>query len=108
LGPDEATALQPFRHKAQPGSIPPQQLEQIAAPSAKDEDLPAERIARQRVLHQSAKTSEPFAHVGRTRSQAHDDEKCVSSIIVNERPRARRLSTYAYDAEDVDDSELGF
>src|ERR1019366_624699 len=71
LGPDEATALQPFCHQAQPRSIPPQQLEQIAAPSAKDEDVTAQRIARQCILDQSAKTSESLTHVGRTRGEPH-------------------------------------
>src|SRR5664279_2768396 len=69
--PDEPAALQALCHKAQARSIPPQYFEQIAAPAAKDEDMTAERAAGQRVLYQSAQTREPFAHVGRSRSQPH-------------------------------------
>jgi hypothetical protein len=69
LGPDETTAFQAFCHQSQSASIPPQQLEQIAPPPAKDEDFTAQRIARQRVLYQSTQTREPFAYVGRPRCQ---------------------------------------
>lgn len=69
LGPDEATAFQSLRHQAKSGSIPPQELDQIAAPAAKDEQMTAQRIACKRALHQSAKPGKAFAHIGRAGSQ---------------------------------------
>ena len=75
--------------------------------------MAAKRTARQRVLHQSAQTREPFAHVGRSRSQpdarahrlsARDDAhrrhsatrahtKAASSAVVSIRTVAPEAST---------------
>ncbi|CBJ90981.1 hypothetical protein XNC1_2927 [Xenorhabdus nematophila ATCC 19061] len=49
--PDEASTLKPFGKQAQPIGISPQYLKHIPPTTAKDEDLPGERIIFQCVLH---------------------------------------------------------
>src|SRR5512144_1870134 len=71
LRPDEPSALQPLAEQAQTLTIPIQHLDQVAAPAAKDEQMPGERILPQHLLRQHRKPVEPLAHVGRAQRQIH-------------------------------------
>src|SRR5262249_40420885 len=53
--------------------IVPQHLYQVAAPAAEDEEMPAMRIAPQRLLHQQRQAVEALAHVRPARRQPHPD-----------------------------------
>jgi hypothetical protein len=53
LRPDESSALQSFRKQTQPVTIEPQYLDQVTAPTTKNEDLARKRILGKRCLHQS-------------------------------------------------------
>ena len=48
---------------------------QLSVSAAKDENLTAERIARQDVLHQSAQAGEPFADAGVTAQTRTEDHR---------------------------------
>ena len=50
LGPDESSAFQTLGKQAQPVPIPPEQLDQIPAPSTEDEDMSGKRILFQHRL----------------------------------------------------------
>src|SRR6202008_3989790 len=78
--PYEASALQPFGVQAQPVAIPPQQLDQITAATAKAEYVPGERsypcLCRQAV--------KPLAHVsgaGRSHSRCPPEGSSSQSSI---------------------------
>src|SRR5882762_5465641 len=61
--PDEAPALQPFRKQAQALAVVPEHLDQIPALTTKDEQMPAMRIAAQRLLHAQRQAIEALAHI---------------------------------------------
>ena len=50
LRPDEPSALQPLAEQAETLTVPIQHLDQVAAPAAKDEQMPGERILPQHLL----------------------------------------------------------
>jgi hypothetical protein len=56
LWPDESPALQSFRKQTQPVAIEPQYLDQITAPTTKNEDLPREWIFLKSRLHHPAES----------------------------------------------------
>src|SRR5512147_2029423 len=55
LRPDEPSALQPLAEQAETLTVPIQHLDQVAAPAAKDEQMPGERILPQHLLRQHRK-----------------------------------------------------
>ncbi|EHT99453.1 hypothetical protein CKS_1640 [Pantoea stewartii subsp. stewartii DC283] len=61
--PDEAATFQPFGKHAQAVPVGPQYLYHVAAPAAEDEQMPAERVGAQRVLHLRRQPVEAAAHV---------------------------------------------
>src|SRR5215470_1512663 len=69
--PHESSALQPFGVQAQPVAIPPQQLDQIAAATAKAEYVPGERILPEHRLCLCRQAVEPLAHVSGTGRQPY-------------------------------------
>src|SRR3954451_438476 len=69
--PDEAPSLQPLSEQAQPIAIPPQQLQKIAAATAKAENMTRERVLAQHCLRLRRQTVEALAHVGHARRQPH-------------------------------------
>src|SRR5512132_310098 len=71
LRPDEPAPLQPLGEQAETLTVPIQHLDQLAAPAAKDEQMPGERILPQHLLRQQRKPVEPLAHVGRAQRQIH-------------------------------------
>lgn len=71
LRPDEAALLQALGEEAKALAIPPQQLDNVAAPTTKDEHVPRERILKQRQLGNACQAVEAFAHVGHARCQPH-------------------------------------
>src|SRR5512133_843607 len=52
LRPDEPAPLQPLAEQAETLAVPVQHLDQVAAPAAKDEQMPGERILPQHLLRQ--------------------------------------------------------
>ena len=66
LRPDETAAFQALAEQAQAMAIPPQNLDQITALAAKDEDMAAERIDVERRLHDGSQAIEATPHVGHT------------------------------------------
>src|SRR6266540_5287629 len=63
-GPDEAPALQPLGKQAQPLAVVPQNLDQTAATATEHEQMPAVRIALERLLNQKSQAIKTLAHVG--------------------------------------------
>src|SRR5215204_6435646 len=61
--PDEAAALQPLRVQAHALAVVPQHLNQRTAPAAKDEQVPAMRIALELLLGQQRQSIKALAHV---------------------------------------------
>src|SRR5512132_2025590 len=50
LRPDEPAALQPLGEQAETLTVPIQHLDEVAAPAAKDEQMPGERVLPQHLL----------------------------------------------------------
>src|SRR5215475_4357094 len=50
--PEEASPFQPLRKQAHPLAVMPEYLDQSAAPATEHEQMPAVRIAPERLLHQ--------------------------------------------------------
>ena len=73
LGPDEPAALQPLGEQAQALPVPPQHLQEIAAPASKDEQRAAVRVELQHRLHPSGQPVEAFPHVGDAARQIDAD-----------------------------------
>ena len=69
--PHESSALQPFGVQAQPVAITPQQLDQIAAATAKAEYVPGERVLPEHRLCLCRQAVEPLAHVSGTGRQPY-------------------------------------
>ena len=67
LRPDEPSPLQPLGEQTQPVTVPPQQLDQIAALAAKHEHLTGKRILLQRRLHHPAEPHKSPPHVSHSR-----------------------------------------
>src|SRR5947207_2861945 len=67
--PDESTPLQTLGEQAQPVAIPPQQLHEIAAATAKAEHMSRERVLTEHGLRLHRQAVEAFAHVGDARCQ---------------------------------------
>jgi len=71
LRPDESAFLQSLGKQAHALTIPPQQLDDVAALSSKHKDVAREGILRERALHQRGQTIKAAAHVRQTRGQPH-------------------------------------
>src|SRR5512146_798937 len=69
--PQKPPSLEPFREQAHPLAVVPKAFDEIAAATAKDEQMAAMRIAIQRLLHHQRKAVEPLAHIGVARRQPH-------------------------------------
>src|SRR6516165_9584941 len=69
--PQKPTSFEPLGEQAHPLAVVPQALDEIAAATAKDEQMAAMRIVLQRLLHHQRKPVEPFAHVGVPCRQPH-------------------------------------
>src|SRR5262245_34900741 len=67
----KAPAFQPLGKQAHAQAVVPQNLDQRSTPAAEHEQVPAVRIAPQRLLHQQRKTVETLAHVGVAGRQPH-------------------------------------
>jgi hypothetical protein len=89
--PDKPAPLKPLAKQASPLAIVPDDLHQIAAPSAKDKQMTAQRITQQNLLYRQGKTGKTLAHIRMTRRQPnpnatrHRDHR--SSITDKRRPR---------------------
>src|SRR6478736_6079066 len=64
LWPDETTALQPFGEQTESVAVPPQQLDQIAAPAAEDKNVAGVRILLQHPLRDGAQPGETAPQIG--------------------------------------------
>ncbi len=64
-------AFKAFGKQAQPVAIEPQQLHQIAPPTAERKDVARERILQQRHLRQRRQTVHALSHVGHSGSEPH-------------------------------------
>src|ERR1700749_1918070 len=64
LRPDETAAFQTLSKQTQSVAIPPQQLDQVAPPPAKHENMPRVRLFIQHSLRHRAQPSEATPHVG--------------------------------------------
>src|ERR1700722_578549 len=64
--PPKASLLQAFGAYPEAAAIPEQQFQPIALRVAKHKDVPAQRIARQPVAHQSEESFKSLAHVRRS------------------------------------------
>src|SRR6516165_161465 len=69
--PHEAAPLQPLGEQTQALAVPPQRLQEIAAPSPKDEDLAAERVLPEPLLDQHGQAVEALAHVSVAGTEPH-------------------------------------
>jgi hypothetical protein len=63
LWPDEPSSLQSLREQTQPIARPPEDLDSVASPTPKDEELTRERILRELCLNQGGQSVESLAHV---------------------------------------------
>src|SRR5271167_2405081 len=64
LWPDKASSLQSFGQKTEPVAIEPEELHDIAAPSAKDEHMARERLLFEYRLHLRTQPLKATPHVG--------------------------------------------
>src|SRR5580698_694 len=67
LRPDEAAPLETFGEQAEPVAVPPEQLDEVAAFAAEDEDVARERILFKYGLRDGAQTREAAPQVGDAR-----------------------------------------
>ena len=71
LRPDEPAFLKPLAEQTQALSVPAQNLDQVTAPAAEHEQLAAERVLAELLLHLRRQTIEAPAHVGVSARQPH-------------------------------------
>ncbi len=64
LGPDEAASFEAFREETKAVAIEPEELDEVAATAAKDEDVAVERARFEGRLDEGAEAVEPASHVG--------------------------------------------
>ena len=63
--PDEFVAFKPLGEQAQPAAVPVQTFQIMTALAAEDEDMAAERIGANHLLHLGRQTVEPGAQIDR-------------------------------------------
>ena len=64
LRPGKTPFLQPFSTDPESASVPDEDLQPIALGVAEQEQVPAQRLTRQSIAHQTVQPIEPLAHVG--------------------------------------------
>jgi hypothetical protein len=69
LRPGETSFLQPFGTDPESATIPDEDLQPIALGIAEQEEVPAQRLARQSIPDQTVQPFEPLAHVGDSSGQ---------------------------------------
>lgn len=69
---DEVTMFEEFDEQAEPIHVGPQQFYHIAAASAEDEQMAAERIVVEDALHARRQAVEAVTHVGPATSQMRE------------------------------------
>src|SRR4029079_6818714 len=74
--PDELVALKPLGEQAQPAAVPIQALQVMTALAAKDEDMAAERIGADDLLHLCRQPIEPGPQIDRLAGQKHLGTRC--------------------------------
>src|SRR5262245_39368379 len=62
--PEETAPFQPLREQTHPLPVMPEYLDQSAAPATEHEQMPAVRIAPERLLHQERQAIKALAHIG--------------------------------------------
>ena len=87
---DEPALLKSLREKARALSVPPDDLDQIAAPTAKDEHVARERVLLQHRLGLRRERREPPPHVRHACSQP--DPRVRRNRDHTDRPRISRAS----------------
>jgi hypothetical protein len=69
LRPGETSFLQPLGTDPESATIPDEDLQPIALGIAEQEEVPAQRLARQSIPDQTVQPFEPLAHVGDSSGQ---------------------------------------
>ena len=99
LRPDESSSLQTLGKQTKTVAVEPQQLDDVAATSTKNEDVTGERLLLKHRLHLSTETLEASPHVGHAggdpypRSGAQFDHLCKLSRIERSNTGSAPLST---------------
>src|SRR3984893_6644171 len=98
LRPAELPVLEPLRHQADAGSVPPQKLHPVEPLGAEHVDRAAERISAKRCLHDGGEAVRLFAKVHGARCHEHP-QVCSSrnhDTLLNARNTATIASVSAW------------